>query len=93
MLVTAAHHEGLHLLEIVAVHALRISENLGHVLRHNDLVYGAVRIRGNDRAAGVIDSLSKQVLAESPFLTFQSLLVGLFTLVVLLHFEGHACCL
>ena len=75
---TGALHEALGRLDVVgqaardeAVHDERLEQLQGHLLGEAALVELEFRADDDDRAAGVVDALAEQVLAEAPLLALE----------------------
>lgn len=58
------------------------------MLRHYNLIDGTVWVRRDNSTAGVVDTLTKQVLAETALLTLQSLM-ECTNLLLFRHLEGQ----
>ena len=58
-------------------HDERLKELERHFLRKTALVHFQFRSNHNDAAAGIVDALSEQVLAETPLLAAQHVGQGL----------------
>ena len=61
------------LVDVVAIDLVRESQDFSHEDRHHDFIDSAVGVRGNDRAASEVDTLTGQILSEPAVLAFHTL--------------------
>ena len=73
MIIRTLSYQGSKLFNIVLIYTIRIRQDFSHQFWHDNFVNSTIRIWGDYSATSEVDTLTRQVLAETTMFAFNSL--------------------